>query len=110
MPLYDYLCDTCGGFSDFAPMNRSGMPAACPHCRRPAGRVIGAPALALMPSALRNAHARSEKSAHEPARTTTRGCGCHGHHTCGGGTPQGRGEYRPVKTGSGPSRPWMLGH
>ncbi|AOV16527.1 hypothetical protein BJI67_05075 [Acidihalobacter aeolianus] len=106
MPLYDYACPDCGDFSAFAPIARASAPAACPACGEDAPRVITAPALALMPSALRQAHARSEKSAHEPRRASKRSCGCHGSHTCGTGAAK-----PALKTAAASAaRPWMLGH
>ncbi|WP_083251162.1 FmdB family zinc ribbon protein [Acidihalobacter yilgarnensis] len=119
MPLYDYACPSCGEFSEFAAINRSAEPASCPMCGGSASRVIGAPALALMSSALRQAHTRSEKSAHAPARTSTRGCGCHGSHTCNSAVVKRVNDTRisrggtagsQMKTGAAGARPWMLGH
>ncbi|WP_455380093.1 FmdB family zinc ribbon protein [Acidihalobacter prosperus] len=106
MPLYDYSCADCGDFSDFAPISKATSPMPCPDCGMNAPRIIVAPALALMPQGLRQAHARSEKSAHEPGYASRRGCGCHGAHTCGTGT------NKPAFKASinAPTRPWMLGH
>ncbi|MEJ2632580.1 MAG: zinc ribbon domain-containing protein [Acidihalobacter sp.] len=109
MPLYEYACTSCGTFSQFAPLTRSAEPADCPECGESAPKVIGAPALALMPASLRAAHASSEKSAHEPRRAK-RGCGCHGGaHTCGTGSS---GAAKPAlkAPSSAATRPWMLGH
>ena len=107
MPLYEYACTSCGTFSLFAPLARSADPADCPECGELAPKVIGAPALALMPSSLRAAHASSEKSAHEPRRGK-RGCGCHGGaHTCGSG---GATQQALKVSASAATRPWMLGH
>lgn len=109
MPLYEYACADCGTFTRLAPISRSSEPAVCPGCGQMAAKVIGAPALALMPAALRAAYASSEKSAHEPRRAR-RGCGCHGTHTCGTGTGTGVSKPALKSASSASTRPWMLGH
>lgn len=108
MPLYDYQCEACGGFSEFASVACSSEPANCPECGRTSARVISAPALALMPNHLRQAYFRSEKSAHEPNKFSKnrRGCGCQGAHSCGNSKP----EKQVTKTAASARRPWMLGH
>lgn len=66
MPIYDYECARCGGFSAWGAMRTSDAPATCPGCGARAARVISAPYLNDMKSATRIAHQRNERSAHEP--------------------------------------------
>jgi len=113
MPLYDYLCPTCGNFSAWASIKDALADAPCPSCAIPGPRVISAPRIALMPAGIRRAHERNERSAHEPAHHRRSGCGCHGAHTCGTAsqasaeTTDSPGIKRQAKPGA---RPWMLGH
>ena len=32
MPVYDYLCEACGPFSEMRPMVECEKPSECPHC------------------------------------------------------------------------------
>ena len=32
MPVYEYLCDHCGPFTDIRPMAECELPSACPEC------------------------------------------------------------------------------
>lgn len=103
MPLYEYVCDHCGPFTDFAKMADSAQPADCPECRSAAPRIISAPRLAMVSKSTRAAHERNEKSAHEPVMAK-RGAGACSHS---GPCNHGPAKAAPVKT---PQRPWMLGH
>jgi putative FmdB family regulatory protein len=115
MPLYEYWCDTCGEFRDWRPMSESGEPAPCPSCDQPAQRAISAPNVLAMDSNRRTAHARNERSAHEPQvmkRDQLERSGPrfgHHHHHHGGGR-----ERRPLPLDatevSKSGRPWMVGH
>ncbi len=58
MPVYEYLCDACGPFTDMRPMSECDDPQVCPQCADMAPRVIlTAPAFACMPAERRTAHA-----------------------------------------------------
>ena len=105
MPIYDYLCPTCGPFEERRPMIESKASATCANCRAAAPRMPAAPRLNLMSSNNRIAETRNEKSAHEPgvvhrmAGHDAHARGKHAHHAHAGGH------------GRHPSpRPWMLGH
>ena len=113
MPLYDFECADCGSFAELVSVSERDAPMPCPHCAKPARRVISAPNLGLMPASTRNAHARIEKSQHEPAVRTA--------HTCGRGCGCGKSAAKPAPGGvhkhfgafQSPrknNRPWMLGH
>lgn len=117
MPLYDYLCPSCGAFSAWGSIKDPRADAPCPSCKSPGTRTISAPSLRLLSDGERRARDRNEKSAHEPAHQRRSGCGCAGAHTCGGASKaspaktrsdtQAPGRYS--QTGPG-ARPWMLGH
>ena len=116
MPLYDYRCDTCGDFRDWQPMDRSQDPAGCPTCGDPADRRVAMPFIAALPAHTRIAHARNEKSAHEPrlmSRSELNAHGghlghghCHGH-SHGQGVPLARGLEPGLKRSP---KQWMVGH
>jgi len=40
MPVYEYLCDSCGPFTDMRPMAECELPQDCPDCGAVAPRVI----------------------------------------------------------------------
>lgn len=109
MPLYDYFCDACGDFRALRPMSDRDRPLDCPECGEPGQRQVTAPQLNLMASANRTAHARNEKSAHEPAVVQrVSGAERHAHsakhkhdHNCNHGHKQKSHESH---------RPWMIGH
>ena len=67
MPVYEYLCNDCGPFTDMRPMAECDDPQDCPRCETESPRVIlTAPAFFCMPSDKRKAHATNERSAHAP--------------------------------------------
>ena len=64
MPVYEYLCNDCGPFTDMRPMAECDAPQDCPQCESESPRVIlTAPAFFCMPSDKRKAHATNERSA-----------------------------------------------
>ena len=114
MPIYDYLCATCGPFEERRPMSESKAAVPCSICRDLAPRLPGAPRLNLMSSNNRIAETRNEKSAHEPDVVHT--LAPHGGHA------HGKPQRHPAQThahahshthSKAPrvsDRPWMLGH
>jgi putative FmdB family regulatory protein len=66
MPLYAYTCSSCGDFKDWQSMTACDQSTACPRCGQASPRAITAPTILGMDAHLRNAHARNERSAHEP--------------------------------------------
>ena len=40
MPVYDYLCDRCGPFTETKPMAEADLRQKCPTCRRKAPRAF----------------------------------------------------------------------
>lgn len=65
MPLYAFVCESCGPFDEFRPVEEAAAPLACPSCQVPATRVFTTPP-AMRPATIRAAETRNEKSAHEP--------------------------------------------
>ena len=83
MPVYEYLCNDCGPFTEMRPMSEFEAPQDCPHCEAPAPRaILTAPAFFCMPSDKRKAHATNERSRHAPKTLDQYkashgpGCGC----------------------------------
>ncbi|WFU69793.1 MULTISPECIES: zinc ribbon domain-containing protein [unclassified Bradyrhizobium] len=116
MPVYDYLCNDCGPFTDMRPMAECDDPQDCPRCEMESPRVIlTAPAFFCMPAEKRKAHATNERSRHAPKTLDQYkaahgpGCGC-----CGTGTKKKPGRL-VTKSKSGAvgfptARPWMISH
>ena len=66
MPMYEFLCPTCGAFEQWRPFEAAADPMACPICNTVAKRVYSLPGFRKIPPALVEARARAEKSAYEP--------------------------------------------
>lgn len=66
MPVYEFLCHTCGPFEQWRPFEAAADPMPCPDCKAIAKRVYTLPGLYKTPPALAGARARAEKSAFEP--------------------------------------------
>lgn len=111
MPYYDYLCDDCGPFTEFATMADFDKPCACPTCAAQAKRVLlRAPLLANMDGTRRTAFATNERASHEPKSTRKHGPGC---SCCSGGSKRmpSRTLHRADGSKSFPTaRPWMISH
>ena len=83
MPVYDYLCEDCGPFTQFRPMSECAQPRACPECAASSPRaILTAPNFACVPATERRARSINERSAHAPQTldqyTASHGanCGC----------------------------------
>ncbi len=113
MPVYDYLCNDCGPFTEMRPMAECDAPLDCPKCESSSPRaILRAPNFSCMSAERRKAHATNERSANAP-KTLGEYKASHGPG-CGCCSPRKKG--RAVnKTRSGaksfPSaRPWMISH
>jgi len=112
MPLYEYLCDDCGLFTELRPMSESGKPHSCPKCSSKAPRVIFTPPrLACTSATTRKAHETNEQSAHAPKTMDQ----YKAQHGAGCGCCAGKKSRSVVKTKSGAksfptARPWMISH
>ena len=112
MPVYEYLCNECGPFTDMRPMSECDDPQACPRCATSAPRVIlTAPNFFSMPSDKRKAIAVNEGSAHAP-KTLAEYKDSHGPG-CGCCSTKPSRLMRKTKSGAKSfptARPWMISH
>lgn len=93
MPVYEFLCESCGPFEERRSFESAAEPMPCPKCGDGARRVYSMPATKRMPAGLSNALDRSEKSASEPdvvRRPAGKQSAQEHHHSHG--------------------RPWTVGH
>jgi putative FmdB family regulatory protein len=112
VPVYEYLCDECGPFTEMRPMAEFAAPCECPLCAAEAPRVLlTAPNFACMPANARKGREINERSANAPLTLDQYkakhgpGCGC-----C-----SGKPSRKVAMTKSGAksfptSRPWMISH
>ncbi len=112
MPVYEYLCDSCGPFTDLRPMAECDLPRDCPDCHTTAPRVIlTAPHLFGMTAERRRAHATNERSAHAPKTLgdmkASHGAGC---ACCSGGSTRMTRRGKDGAKSFPASRPWMISH
>jgi putative FmdB family regulatory protein len=113
MPVYEYLCNTCGDFAVLRPMAQAAFHHACPDCGAEAPRaLLSAPAIAGLPQAQRRAREINERSAHAPKESSKTDPKSHGAG-CGCCKAVGKSSTRTAPNGAKafPSRrPWMIGH
>jgi putative FmdB family regulatory protein len=64
MPLYEFVCEGCGGFEAWRPVSDPG--ATCPACAAPGRRVYSAFGVRRMGAPLRRALDCEERSAGAP--------------------------------------------
>jgi putative FmdB family regulatory protein len=104
MPIYQYLCASCGPVDAMRRIADRDAPHPCPHCGASMRRdVAGGVMLSLMPQARRDAFATNERSTHAPKSSAAMG---HRHGPncgCGKSTKTGM-KGRPA------GRPWMISH
>lgn len=107
MPIYEYLCDKCGGFQSSQPVASAAAPQPCPDCGEPAPRALAAPHVRGSRAAIHYmAGARNERSANEPP-VEHRLKGTTGHHHAHGRHAHTSGGYAHA---GATHRPWMIGH
>ena len=100
MPLYEYLCETCGPFEQRRDISHATDAVPCPECQVDAPRVFSIPGLYKTSSLERRVRQRAELGA-EP-RVEQRSSSEHTHsETCHHKHPHQRHASK---------RPWMLGH
>jgi putative FmdB family regulatory protein len=90
MPVYEFVCESCGSFETRRTFEEAGDPIPCPTCGTVARRIYSVPGIIRTPTALSNAINRAEKSAHEPEVAQRPVAGVAHQHSHG--------------------RPWTLGH
>ena len=112
MPVYEYLCEGCGPFTQMRPMAESELPSECPDCAATAQRVIlTAPYCSSLSAESRTAHAKNEGSANAPRSLSSlkqehgAGCACCSSRSSRF-TRRGKGGSKSFPT----SRPWMISH
>jgi putative FmdB family regulatory protein len=112
MPVYEYLCDDCGPFTNMRPMAECDEPDDCPACGTRAPRVIlTAPHFSCLPASTRKARATNERSAHAPKTlgeykaSHGPGCGC-----CSGKPSRLVDKTRSGAKSFPTARPWMISH
>ena len=114
MPVYDYMCESCGAFTALRPMAKSAERCCCPDCGAPASRAyLSFPNIGGMDPARRAAFETNERSAHAPklSKKAERDAGAHapGCACCGGG--KSGAVYTKDGAKTFPSRrPWMISH
>ena len=86
-------------------MTACDQSVACPRCGMASRRVVTAPTILGMDAHMRKAHARNEKSAHEPRVVRQDKQEPHGDHIHAHGGVHGHGSHFHRS-----SRPWMIGH
>jgi putative FmdB family regulatory protein len=113
MPVYDYLCNDCGPFTDTRPMAECDEPQDCPHCAGESARAfLTAPNFFCMSSDKRKAHATNERSANAPTTIDQYkashgpGCGCCSSKKPARLVKQTRSGAKSFPT----ARPWMISH
>lgn len=122
MPVYEYMCDACGDFTELKPMSEYQAPQACPDCGAMSPRVmLTAPHFSVASRTSLAAHAGNEAARNAPMSVEAyqdkqdrvkhkSGCSC-----CSGGM-QSRSKKSKTATGANgaksfPSaRPWMISH
>lgn len=95
MPVYEFVCENCGPFEVLRPLEEAGEPSRCPVCGALASRVFSAPLLTRTPASVAAAHARNERSAHEPEIVKR---------------PRSETPPAPARPPRGHGRPWQIGH
>ena len=125
MPLYDFTCPRCGPFRAWLRMSEAEAATPCPECGNEAGRTVAMPFLALMNSNTRTAHARNERSAHEPRVMSKQELDASGrrraevfgdnrhhlnHHGCGHDHSHRAEQKGRFQRAHNSTRPWMMGH
>jgi putative FmdB family regulatory protein len=108
MPMYDYLCERCGPFTEMRPMSECEAPCDCPRCGGEGRRAwLSAPRLAVMSAQERTGHAINERSTHAPRRSSGHSAGC---SCCGERTMRRSGRGREAARSFPGGRPWMISH
>jgi putative FmdB family regulatory protein len=124
MPVYDYLCTSCGPITAQRPMSAHADPIECPACGQEAPRaLLRAPNMPGLSTEQRSAFERNETARHNPVFSTRSGredrskdarkrhpagCSC-----CSGskGNFRSSAVYKADGSKTFPSkRPWMISH
>ncbi len=90
MPVYEYLCNDCGPFTDMRPMAECDAPQDCPQCE----------------SATNERSANAPKTLGEYKASHGPGCGCCSSKKPARLVKQTRSGAKSFPT----ARPWMISH
>ncbi len=118
MPVYEYACADHGAFQDLRPFAQSDAPADCPTCRAVCARIPSLPRLALVSAGTAKAHARNERSRHEPLKHRGRldehpvfkGKAGRGHTCTAACTHGSAAPAAPTFQSYAGPRPWVIEH
>lgn len=118
MPVYEYLCDSCGDFTEMRPMAEYKDPQPCPDCGTASKRVmLTAPHFSGMSRESMAAHATNERASNTPMTTGEykakhpSSCSC-----CSGGMKSrtkkkdGTAASKTAAKSFPNARPWMISH
>ncbi|WP_029352408.1 zinc ribbon domain-containing protein [Bosea sp. 117] len=121
MPVYEYMCESCGDFTELRPMSEYQDPQPCPDCGAASPRVLlTAPHFTAMSRERMIAHSTNESARHAPMsidgykekqERAKHAAGC----SCCSGMQSRTKKNRTATSKSGaksfPSaRPWMISH
>lgn len=95
VPVYEFSCETCGAFEALRTIEEASEPMLCPTCGSSARRLYSAPGVTRTSATVAQAHARNERSAHEPEVVQRP-------------PPEAPAPAPSPRRGHG--RPWQLGH
>jgi len=110
MPLYEYMCETHGPFTEMRPMALSAEPCACPVCGGASPRVLlTAPAIGASDRGRMKAHAVNERAADAPKRASAHMSGPPAGGRSSLKPPRNRVMPNGTKSAVG-SRPWALSY
>ena len=113
MPVYEYLCDECGPFTDMRPMAECDAPQDCPRCESESPRVIlTAPNFFVhaLGQAQGPRHQRAQRATRRRPSTNTRR---RMDRAAAAARPNPRGIVKQTRSGAKSfptARPWMISH
>jgi len=111
MPMYEYECDDHGAFEVLKSLSEYAEPTQCPDCGLEATRLLSAPRLSGLARPDMIAHARNERSRHEPRHAKTVHDRAHPHHAHAEAANARRGgPAQPVLKSYTGARPWVIEH
>jgi len=119
MPVYEYLCDACGDFTEMRPMAEYKDPQPCPDCGGASPRVmLTAPHFSGMSRESMAAHATNERASNAPmsigeykSKQHPSSCSC-----CSTGMKSrtkkkdGTAASKTAAKSFPNARPWMISH
>ncbi|MDB4987957.1 MAG: FmdB family transcriptional regulator [Myxococcaceae bacterium] len=109
--MYEYECREHGLFEVLKPLAEYADPTVCPECDGMASRVLSTPRLSGLSRPDMIAHARNEKSRHEPRHAKSLHDHAHPHHAHARAAAENKGPPpQPVLKRYTGARPWVIEH